>query len=75
MAHRNTVLRSVNSPDEQRCVDIFQRPDGSFGFEEFRRDAEDPSGWFRIGFHGDLIFDSAQAAWQAARAQITWLTD
>jgi len=27
-----------------RCVDVFARPDGTFGFEEFRRDPED-MGW------------------------------
>ncbi|HEY2564091.1 MAG TPA: hypothetical protein VGI44_10300, partial [Acidimicrobiales bacterium] len=27
-----------------RCVDIFSRPDGTFGFEEFRRDPEDMGG-------------------------------
>jgi len=32
------VLESIENQGHNRCVDIFVRPDGSFGFEEFRRD-------------------------------------
>lgn len=35
---RNKVLRSVETPDGDRCVDIFRRPDGTFGFAVFRRE-------------------------------------
>lgn len=35
------VLTSIETPDRQRCVDLFQRQDGTFGFEELRRDPED----------------------------------
>ncbi len=75
MAGKNTVLKSINNPGESRCVDIFRRPDGSFGFEEFRRDAEDPGGWYPIGFFGDRAFDSEAAALREARLKIPWLTD
>jgi hypothetical protein len=36
-----SVLASVEDSDGSRCVDFFSRPDGTFGFEEFRRDPED----------------------------------
>ena len=36
MAHTNRVLRSIETDDGGRCVDLFARPDGSFGFEEYR---------------------------------------
>ena len=75
MAHESKVLRSLNTPDGGRCVDIFQRPDGTFGFEEFRRDVEDPSGWFPIGGHIGKCFDSEQAAYDQARACVSWLGD
>ncbi len=35
-----TVFVSVEHEDN-RCVYFFSRPDGNFGFEEFRRDMED----------------------------------
>ncbi len=47
---KNRVLRSIETQEGERCVDFFIRPDGSFGFEEYRRDAEDRRGWFPIGF-------------------------
>jgi hypothetical protein len=39
-----SVLVSYQTVDASRCVDIFSRPDGTFGFEEFRRDPEDRGG-------------------------------
>jgi hypothetical protein len=35
------VFDSVENDHHDRCVDLFQRPDGTWGFEEFRRDVED----------------------------------
>ena len=75
MVHENKVLRSINIPDGGRCVDIFQRPDGTYGFEEFRRDAEDLSGWFPIGGHGDRSFTTAEDAFEEAQAAVVWLKD
>lgn len=75
MAPRNKVLNSINAPGESRCVDVFRRSDGSFGFEEYRRDAEDARGWFPVGFYGDRVFDSAEAALAEARRQVDWLDD
>jgi hypothetical protein len=75
VAHENKVVTSVNAPGESRCVDVFRRPDGSFGFEEYRRDAEDARGWFAVGFFGEQVFESAEAALAAARRAVVWLAD
>ena len=75
MAYENKVLRSINTPDGGRCVDIFQRPEGTFGFEEFRRDVEDPGGWFAIGGHGKRSFTTAEDAYKQALAAVPWLKD
>ncbi len=75
MAHKNKVMRSVNSPDGVHCVDIFVRPDGSFGFEAFRRDVEDGRGWFPVGFFGALQFDHEAEAWQTALLKVPWLEE
>ena len=75
MAHQNKVLRSINTLDGGRCVDIFVRPDGAFGFEEFRRDVEDAKGWFAIGGFAGKVFDSEQAAFEQALAAVSWLRD
>ena len=75
MAHENTVLLSVNLDGETVCVDIFKRQDGSFGFDEFRRDPEDMRGWFSIGYHGDKRFETAEAALAHAKQTVGWLDD
>ena len=75
MAHENTVIQSINLPGEAVCVDIFQRTDGSFGYDEFRRDPEDGRGWFSICHADGLTFDTAQAALDAAIQAVEWLAD
>ena len=75
MAHQNKVLRSIETPDGGRCVDLFRRPDGTFGFEEYRREIEDGHGWFPIGFHAEGVYDSEQAAFGEALRRVAWLKD
>jgi hypothetical protein len=75
MSSKNEALRSINLQGENRCVDLFMRPDGTFGFEEFRRDIEDNRGWFPIGFFGDRVFDSEEDALLEARSKVSWLND
>ncbi len=72
MAHANKVIRSVNLDGADICVDIFQRPDGTFGFDEFRRDPEDGRGWFSIGHHGVEAFATEAAAVAAAVTRVGW---
>lgn len=75
MARRISVLKSIDLQDGNRCVDLFARADGTFGFEEYRRDIEDARGWFPVGFFGDLVFDSEDDALRAARSRVPWLKD
>ena len=69
----NKVTDSIEAPGGARCVDIFMRPDKSWGFEEYRRDSEDGTGWFRIGFHADRRFANRDDACEAALQSVTWL--
>lgn len=73
MPAKKTVLESINLPGDGRCVDIFMRPDGTYGFEEFRRDIEDGRGWFPIGHFGGRVFNSQDQATRQALAEIAWL--
>ena len=75
MAAKNRVLRSIETPDGGRCVDIFVRPDRSVEFEEYRRDVEDTQGWFPIGHHAERTYKSEEAAFEAAKAAVPWLED
>jgi len=73
MVHKNKVLDSINDRDAHHCVDIFVRPDGTIGFEEFRRDFEDDRGWFPIGYYSSRTFDNQEEALQVAISSISWL--
>jgi len=73
MAHSNKIIYSINLDGEMACVDVFMRPDGTFGFDEYRRDAEDMRGWFSVGHYCGRVFPTAQAALSDARKSIGWL--
>jgi hypothetical protein len=73
MAHVNRVLRSINNEDASHCVDIFLRPDGTTGFEEFRRDFEDNRGWAPIGGFSARSFADQASALEAAKSTVGWL--
>ncbi len=68
-----TVLASPSTPSIDRCVDIFARPDGTFGFEEFRRDVEDMGVWTPVAYYSEREYATAEAAIAAARKSVRWL--
>jgi len=73
MAEKNVVVRSFNMDGENRCVDIFRRPDGTYGFEEYRREPEDGRGWFAIGNYSSRSFATSMNALATAKASVPWL--
>lgn len=75
MADDKRVLRSIETTDGGRCVDLFVRTDGTFGFEEYRRDVEDCRGWYVIGHHAHAAYDLEESALQAALTRVRWLRD
>jgi hypothetical protein len=70
-----TVFVSVENPEHDRCVDIFSRPDGSFGFEEFRRDVEDGGAWTPVQYYSGVLYASSTDAVGTAEKQVPWLSD
>ena len=70
---KNRVLRSIETEDGARCVDVFVRSDGSFGFGEYRRDVEDGRGWFPISHTEHQVYATEALALDAARSRVTWL--
>jgi hypothetical protein len=67
------VLASLENPEANRCVDIFRRDDGSFGFEEYRRDPEDRGDWTLVAFHAHRVFATREEAVAAASGIIAWM--
>ena len=66
------VFTSIENFDHDRCVDLFSRPDGSFGFEEFRRDPEMVT---PVKYYSNSAYGSQEAAFAAAMQVVEWLPD
>jgi hypothetical protein len=73
MSHANKVTRSIETPDGTRCVDLFRRPDGTFGFAEYRRDPEDGHGWRPSGPAPEAAFAIEADSLAEARRHVAWL--
>lgn len=67
------VFASVENPEHDRCVDIFSRPDGSYGFEEFRRDVEDRGQWTPVQFYSGVAYVSSADVLDTAERCVPWL--
>jgi hypothetical protein len=70
-----TVFVSVENSGHDRCVDIFSRPDGSYGFEEFRRDSEDGGRWTPVQYYSGVAYVSSADALHTAERCVPWLVD
>jgi hypothetical protein len=69
------VFNSIENREGTRCVDLFYRPDGSYGFEEFRRDPEDAGAWTPVQYFSGLSFASRDEALAAAVDAVGWLAE
>jgi hypothetical protein len=69
------VMESIENGEHDRCVDLFRRPDGSFGFEAFRRDVEDAGLWTAVAYHSGAAYASKEAALRAAVDAVGWLAE
>lgn len=67
------VFDSIENDEHNRCVDLFRRPNGTFGFEEFRRDVEDAGAWTPVAYYSQAAYASNKAALEAAEAAVIWL--
>ena len=67
------VMESFENDLEDRCVDFFVRDDGTFGFEEYRRDHEEGGKWNKVGQFSEIRFSSLEAAKASAKYLVLWL--
>ena len=68
------VISSPETEDGRFCVDIYRNADGVFGWDEWRREVEDPTGWQATGRLSSRTFETAEGARQAADQSIEWLS-
>ena len=73
MTHK--VVQSISDSSGLRRVDIIERADGSFGFEEwyFSRPPDEKC-WVPANRQMITFTDSAESAEREARARVEWLT-
>ncbi len=67
------VFASIENDAHDRCVDVFYRPDLTFGFEEFRRDVEDAGAWTPVQYYSGATYATAGEAYEAAERLVLWL--
>ena len=70
---RVRVVASFDSSEGDHCVDIFVRDDGTFGFDEYRRDAEDMKGWFPLHRYSHRFFATERDALAQAQVAVAWM--
>jgi hypothetical protein len=69
------VFTSMENAEANRCVDLFLRPDGTYGFEEFRRDPEDAGEWTPVQYFSGTSYASRDDALTAAVSAVAWLAE
>ena len=67
------VLESFADSSGRLCVDLFEDPDGSFGFEQLRADPEDGGRWSAVGGFSAARFSTLAGAGEAATVAVRWL--
>jgi hypothetical protein len=67
---KKTLLKS----DGMRKVEIFQRDDKTFGFEELEFGIEE-NAWYEVGRYSIAIIDSLDNPIKEAQGRVRWLAD
>jgi len=67
------VMESIENAQYDRCVDVFMRQDGRFGFEEFRRDTEDAGAWTPVSYFSGQRYASKGEALAEVTRRVAWL--
>ncbi len=61
------VTATLHNKSADRAVKIVQRPDGTFGCNEFRKDPEDAGGWTLVKENASGTYATQAQAVAAAR--------
>ena len=67
------VIATLHNKDGDRAVKIMKGADGTFGFNEFRRDPEDAGGWTLVRENPQGSYPTQEQA--VAVACAGWLRD
>jgi hypothetical protein len=68
------VKKTLVNSDGTRKVEVFQRVDNTFGFDELKSGQEEQA-WFPVGKYSIAVIDSLESAIKEAKGRIAWLSD
>ena len=66
------VINSINNDNNNLCVDFFIRNNKNFGYQEYIKDPENISEWYRIGNYDYKVFLNKDDAYHDAKKTIVW---
>lgn len=66
------IVKTIQSSDKSREVEIFRRDDGTFGFYAMKWSRVEQS-WLEFGRFSECYVNSQEAAESEARGRIGWL--
>ncbi len=67
-----SVVTSARTPNGDRCVDVFVRPSGTYGYEEFGRDPDDMGVWTPLHHLCDRELSDLEEVLDAVRRSVPW---
>ena len=68
------IVDSFENEARNRCVDIVVHDNALHGFQEWRREPEDPGNWSLMCDDGGIGYASAVEATAAACVRVAWFT-
>jgi hypothetical protein len=68
------IVEAILHPKGNRKVEIFRQPNGVFGFEEWRWDAEERYGC-PLGGHSTAVIDTMDHALDEVNGRISWIRE
>ena len=66
------VINSINNDNNNLCIDFFIRNNKTFGYQEYRKDPENISEWYRVGNYDYKVFSNKDDAYHDAKKTIVW---
>jgi hypothetical protein len=68
------IVETILHPGGNRKVEIFRRPDGTFGFEEWQW-LEEERCWCPLGGHSMAVIDTMDHALGEVNGRIAWIKE
>ncbi len=66
------VINSINNDNNNLCIDFFIRNNKTFGYQEYRKDPENISEWYKIDNYDYKVFSNKDDAYHDAKKTIVW---